>query len=142
MTTPPAAGRGRPPGARNKRTVEFMATLEREGFDPAMALIECYREARKTYDNYGTIYDAICDANTQKGQHFAPPEDRADKYLKIAADIAKDLASYAYPKLKSIEKKDDNHLKDMSPTQRLEAMRHAVQMLELQIKKDNGSTGD
>lgn len=120
-----------------------MAVLEAEDFDPAKALIECYREAKKTYDNYGIIYEAISEArerqNDATGQFAAPTEDNAHKYLKIAADIAKDLASYAYPKLKQIEQKKADHLKDMTPEQKLEAMKHAVAALEAQVKKPDGS---
>lgn len=140
MALPPNAGKGRPLGSRNKRTLEFMATLERENFNPALALIECYREAKKTYDNYGTIYDAICDARTARndatGQCAAPTEDNAHKYLKIAADVAKDLAGYAFPKLKSIEQRKSDPLANMTAEQKLEAMKAAVTALELQVRQD------
>jgi hypothetical protein len=140
VAKPPAAGKGRPLGARNKRTVEFMAVLEARGFCPATALIDCYVEAKKTYDNYGTIYDAICDAriakNDKDGSFAAPATDEGHKYLKIAADIAKDLAGYAYPKLKAIEQTKSNSLEGMTTEQRLEAMRQAVKFLEAQVKQD------
>lgn len=133
---------GRPPGAINKRSKDFLAVLEKRNFCPATALIDCYSEAKKTYDNYGIIYDAICDANAdraaEKGFANVPPEDNAHKYLKIAADIAKDLSGYAYPKLKAIEQTKDDPTKGMSPEQKLEAMRRAVEMLELQIKSKDG----
>lgn len=142
MATPPAAGRGRPPGARNRRTLEFMAVLEAEGFDPAKALIECYREAKKTYDNYGTIYDAICDANKEKGEHFAPPEDNAHKYLKIAADIAKDLASYSYPKLKAIEQTKGSAIAGMTVAEKLQAARFMVKALESEVAGNDATRAD
>lgn len=133
---------GKPPGALNKRSKQFLEVLEKHNFCPASALIECYQDAKKTYDNYGVIYDAICDANanraSEKGYSNVPPEDNAHKYLKIAADIAKDLSGYAYPKLKAIEQTKENPLNDMTPEQKLEAARAAVQMLELQVKA-NGS---
>lgn len=144
MSLPPQ-GRGRPPGSHNKRTIEFMRVLEAEGFDPAKALIECYREAKKTYDNYGLIYDAIADARTLKndsdGSFAAPAEDNAHKYLKIAADIAKDLASYAYPKLKAIEQQRVNPTQDMTLEQKLEAAKIMVRILE-QEAKANGQPRD
>lgn len=126
--------KGKPKGAINKRTLSFLETLERENFDPAKALIEIYREARKTYDNYAEIYQAIEEARDSKGLDAFPTDDKADKYLKIALDAAKDLASYAFPKLKAIEQQKEDPLKDMSPEQKLEAMRHAVQVLELEVK--------
>lgn len=114
--------------------------LEAEGFDPAKALIEIYREARKVYDNYGIIYDAICDAHEErareKGLVNIPPEDKAEKYLKIAMDAAKDLAGYAYPKLKAIERPNPGLLDGMTPAQTLEAMKQAVQVLELQVQAE------
>jgi hypothetical protein len=120
-----------------------MRVLEAEGFDPAKALVECYREAKKTYDNYGLIYDAISDARTARneadGSFAAPTEDNAHKYLKIAADIAKDLASYAYPKLKSVEQQRVSSTEDMTAEQKLEAARMMVKILEQEVKPDDQS---
>jgi hypothetical protein len=94
---------GRPKGAVGKRTTEFLSVLEKNNFNVAQALVDCYQKAIKTYDNYGVIYDAICDAKAEKEGWSAPVEDHAHKYLKIAVDVAKDLASYSYPKLKAME---------------------------------------
>ncbi len=106
-------------------------------------MMEVYEEAKKTYDNYGTIYAAISDArraqNDQDGSLAAPTEDNAHKYLKIAGDMAKDIAGYVYPKLKSIEQSTNDPTKDMTPEQRLEAMKHAVAMLEMQVKSGPGA---
>lgn len=133
---------GRQVGSLNKRSKDFISVLEKHNFCPATALVECYRDAKRVYDSYGIIYDAIVEAKEEqcreKGYQAVPPEDNAHKYLKIAADIAKDLSGYAYPKLKAIEQTKDDALAGMSPEQRLEAMKHAVQMLELQIKRGNG----
>lgn len=132
---------GRPLGAINKRSKEFLEVLDKHDFCPASALIECYKNAKKTYDNYGEIYDAICDARADKEgtlrEFVSPTEDNAHKYLKIAADIAKDIAGYAYPKLKAIERTENDPLKGMTTEQRLEAMKHAVAMLELQVKSSS-----
>lgn len=129
---------GKPKGAIHKRSKHFLEVLEKHNFCAATALIECYIEAKKTYDNYGTIYDAISDARTDKnhesGQFAAPTEDNGHKYLKIAADIAKDLASYSYPKLKAMEQNKKSPLDDMTPEQQLEAMKHMVAMLEHKVK--------
>lgn len=125
--------KGKPKGSVHKRTQSFLDVLERENFCAATALIETYREARKIYDNYAVIYDAIEELRADKG--LMPTEDKADKYLKIALDAAKDLAGYSFPKLKAIEQQKNNPLKDMSPEQKLEAMRHAVSVLELEVKR-------
>lgn len=136
---------GRQLGAINRRSKDFLAVLEKHDFCPASALIECYRDAKKTYDNYGVIYDAICDARVRKndadGSYAAPAEDNAHKYLKIAADVAKELSGYAYPKLKATEQTRGGPLDGMTQEQKLEAARAAVQMLELQLKADGSGTG-
>lgn len=130
-------GRGRPPGAVNRRTAEAIAILERHDFCPVSALVECYRDAKKVYDNYGLIYDAICDAKEEqareKGYQAIPPEDKADKYLKIAADIAKDLTSYAFPKLKAIEQTKGSVTAGMTPAEKLEAAKLMVRALEAEV---------
>lgn len=129
---------GKPPGAINKRSRAFLDVLEKHNFCPATALMDCYKEAKRTYDNYNIIHQAIIEANEirkqMSGDIAAPTEDNAHKYLKIAADIAKDLASYSYPKLKAIEQQKNAQLEGMTAEQQLEAMKHAVQMLELKIK--------
>lgn len=135
---------GRPIGSRNKRTIEFLEVLEENGFCAATALMDCYKEAKKTYDNYGLIYDAISEArddkNHETGQFAAPTEDHAHKYLKIAADIAKELASYSYPKLKAIEQRRVNGTEGMSIEEKLEAARLMVQVLEREVKNEPQST--
>lgn len=112
---------GRPKGSLNKRTLDYLEVLAYEDFDPAQALIHCYRESLGTWeqmkkDHRGTIL----------------PED-AHRYLKIAADAAKDLAGYAYPRLKAIEQKITNPLDGMTPEQKLEALKQAVALLEVQV---------
>lgn len=128
--------KGRPKGSLNQRSIEFAETLARHNFNPAEALMECYVEARKIYDSYALIYDAIRKAKSNDAGYDVPLEDKAHTYLKIAADVAKEIASYTYPKLKSIEKDKPNEaLNGMSPEQRLEAMRQAVKYLEAQLGK-------
>lgn len=85
---------GRPKGARNKRTVEFEDALKQKDFSPALALIQCYNRAISDYKYYRK--------RVRQG-FLSPMEDNSHKNLKIAADLAKELASYSYPKLKSVE---------------------------------------
>ena len=126
--------KGRTPGALNKRTQTFIEVMQKHDFCAATALIECYRDAKKIYDSYGIIYDALTEAKIKTGDPF-PVEDKADKYLKICLDAAKDLASYSFPKLKAIEQEKNNPLDGMSPEQKLEALQQAVKVLEMQVKK-------
>lgn len=111
--------KGRPIGSLNRRTSELIAKLEDGGFDPAGELIDCYREARAAY--------------------VKTPED-ALGYLKIASDIAKDLASFCYPKIKAVEQIKGNILEGMSTREKLEAMKQAVAMMESQVKSDESKT--
>lgn len=90
-------------GIPNKRTTEFLAVLEENNFCPATAMIECYEEARKIYQGYSVVYDAIQQAKSDAAGYDIPLEDKAHVYLKIAADMAKDLACYAYPRRKAID---------------------------------------
>lgn len=109
---------GRPRGALNKRSVEFRAILEKHDFCSASALLELFADAKKSMESAS--------------------EEARPQYLKIAADIAKELAAYSYPKLKAIEYTGHNPLDDMTPAQKLEAARSAVQMFELQVKANDG----
>lgn len=103
--------------------------------------MDCYEEAKKTYDNYGVINEAIIQARADKEgtslEFASPTEDNAHKYLKIAADIAKEIASYSFPKLKSIERPKNSPLDGMTPQEKLQAMKQAVLMLEMQVKGES-----
>lgn len=85
---------GRPKGTKNKRTIEFQEVMDRKNFNVAEALVYCYRQAIKKYKYYNE--------RLEDGR-LSPMEDNAPKYLKIASDMAKDMASYSFPKLKSID---------------------------------------
>lgn len=113
---------GRPKGVPNKRTVAFFETIQEAGFDPAKAMLDVYEDAKKSLD-------------------YCNREERPI-YLKLAFDAAKEIASYCYPKLKSIEHSKPNPLDGMTPEQKLEAMRQAVLLLEGEVKKDGSSSTD
>lgn len=127
--------KGRKPGTVTVRRFRFEEIMAKNNFCPATALMEIYAEAKKVYDNYGTIYAALEQAREAKGMDIRPTEDKSDKYLKIALDAAKDLAGYAYPKLKAIEQTPNRVTDGMTPEQKLEAMKQYVAALEAQIKK-------
>lgn len=95
--------KGKPKGAKSHRTIEFEMVLAKHNFCPATAMIEIFEEAKKVYMSYGVIYQAICEAKANELGYPAPVEDKADKYLKIAADMAKEISSYAFPKRKAID---------------------------------------
>lgn len=104
------ASKGRPKGSPNKRTLEFQAVLAKHDFCPASAMIEIFNEAKKIYANYALIYDAICEAKANEAGYPVPTEDKADKYLRIAGDMAREISSYAYAKRKAIEQTIDPQL--------------------------------
>ena len=111
---------GRTPGTLNKRTLEFKQTLEKHNFNPAEALLELYAKA-------------------QEGMEYGNREERPI-YLKIAADLVKEIAAYSYPRLKAVEVKRENQLEGMTPEQKLEAMKQAVALLESQVKPTESPT--
>lgn len=121
--------KGRPAGSLNRRSIEFRAVLEAAGFCPATAMMDTYKTAL-------TKFAEEC-AKEDNGR-ISPMESHAAKYLKIASDNAADLASYTYPKLKAIEQKKSDPLSDMTPEQKLEALKEAVKVLQAQVKA-NGS---
>lgn len=101
---------GRPRGAKNRRTVEFVAVLEKRKFCTASAFLELYEKALTDYEYYS--------ARLRAGL-VSPMEDNSHKNLKIAVDILKEIASFAYPKLKSVEQiktpdEAERPLKDLS----------------------------
>lgn len=123
--------KGRPKGSLQRRSYQFYEAIQDLGFDPPTELVKIYKEAKKTYDNYAAIYENISKASEASGNPF-PVEDKADKYLKIALDAVKEIASYAYPKLKAIERPNMGALEGMTNEQKLEALRQAVKLLEQQ----------
>ena len=128
MGTPPAAGKGRPPGSLNKRTIQFMQTLEDAGFNPAQALIDLHKIA---------LVRMAEEMESEDCGKISPMESKVPQYMKIATDTAKELASYAYPKLKAVEQQRVSSTEDMTAAQKLEAAKMMVRLLEQQVKADD-----
>lgn len=125
-------GKGRPRGSVSpisKIRRDFYATLEEANFDPAKELMDIYSKARSVFDNYALIYENLSRAKAESGDPF-PVEDKADKYLKIALDAAKEIAGYCYPKLKSVELKTENPLEHLSRPEKIEELKKAILVLE------------
>jgi hypothetical protein len=116
---PRLPGAGRAPGTPNKRTAEFAETLAKHNFNAAEALLELYEKAKVGIE-YGN-------------------RDEKPKYLKIAADLAMDIADRVYPRIKSIEHKQSNPYEGMTPEQKLEIMRAASRALEEQLARPVGN---
>ncbi len=81
------AGCGRKKGTPNKKTKEFLEVLQKNNFDPAQALIDCYRDAQ-------AIFDFRKKRNNLTGALVA---------LDRRESCAESLAQFAYPKKKAIE---------------------------------------
>lgn len=65
-------------------------------------------------------------------------ESQAHEYLKTYVKIASDISKFLYPQRKAIDVKQDP-TNNMTPEQRLEAMKHAVALLELKARDKSGS---
>lgn len=66
-------------------------------------------------------------------------ESQAHEYLNTYVKIAATIAKFIHPQRKAIEVSQADPLRDMSPLQRLEAMKQAVAMLELKVKDGSGN---
>jgi hypothetical protein len=120
---------GRPMGAKNKRTKEFLEILEASGFCPATALMDIYKISMARFAE---------ECAKEDSGRISPMESNAVKYLKIAGDHAAELASYSYTRLKAIEHQRVSVTEGMSAQEKLEASRMMVKMLEEEVKS-NGS---
>ncbi len=118
---------GKKVGTLNSRSKEFMAVLEQRNFCPASAMMDIFKISMERF---------VQETQKEDSGQISPMESNAAKYLKIAAEEANNLASYAYPKMKAIERTPLSPLDGMTPEQKLEAAKTAVKMLELKIKSD------
>ena len=121
----------RPKGAIGKKTEAFDILLAKSKFNPLLALIKCHNLALEDYHDY---------RDKRESNRISPMEDNSAKFLQIAEHSAKEIASYAYSKKKAIEVKRESPLDDMNSIQKLEAMKHAVKALELEIIKDGATS--
>lgn len=127
--------KGRPAGSLNARSTAFYEAVRQEQFDAAREMIEACLTAKDVYKNYARIYEALEDARKEKGEISFPTEDRCHEYLKIALTAAKDIATFCYPKPKFPDQGPQQYLEDMTPEQKIEALKNAVSLLEAQVNK-------
>ena len=112
---------GKPKGAVHALTSRVRDTAQRLGIDPFEILL---RFAAGDWKALG-----------YKSEKYK----KSTKYVIepfIRAKAAQEAAQYIFPKLRTIDQPKANALEGMTPEQRLEAMKHAVAMLEDQTKKD------
>ena len=115
---------GRPKGTKNKRTVEFHEALLKAKYDNAKTLMWVFREAKNKYRYYSQ--------NVKSGR-YSPMEDKAPQYLKICGDMAKEIASYALPKLKAVEV-SMNPFEDKTLEEKLEATLNLAERIRKELK--------
>ena len=116
---------GRPPGSLNRRSQQVIDVLERECFCPASKFIDLYGIALAKFTE---------EVAKEDSGRISPMESSAAKYLKIACDQVAHLATYAYPRLKTIEQVQASPLEGMNVQDKLEALKQAVRALEAQAR--------
>lgn len=122
--------KGRPPGSINKRSQQFIAILEQNNFCTASAMLDLYKISMECF---------IEDRKKEELKQISPMESNAARYLKTCADLLQALASYSYPKLKSIDHTTKpDPFEGMTPEQRLQAAESALEMMKLKMKQDVG----
>ena len=130
----PDLPKGRAKGQTNLATRRLKQAYQRAedvarlaGFEPIQAIIDIHRIAMEMF---------VEERQKLLAGKLSPMEDQSPKYLGIAAQTAGKVADYIHPKLKHIEVKATNPLDNMSPKEKLEAMKTAVKALELKAEQD------
>lgn len=114
-------------GRPNKRSQEVKELLANTGFCPTLALVEVHKIAMARF---------VEELEKVEADHTYAIASDAVAYLKIAGDMAKELAGYVNPKLKAIEhSKELSPLDGMADQQKLEAMKLALGYFEAQVKE-------
>jgi hypothetical protein len=112
-------------GIPNKSSMRAELTCQVRKFSSIDAMIDAAEIALQKF---------VEEESSVKSGRLSPMESNACEYLKIYVAIAKEIASYVHAKRKAIEHIQVDPLKDMSPEQKLEAMKQAVALLEHQVK--------
>jgi hypothetical protein len=115
---------GRQKGVKNLLTRRVSETAQRLGIDPFEILL---RFAAGDWRGLGYKRETHSEGFT-----IEPA---------VRARAAEQVAQYILPKLRSIEQTKPSALEGMTPEQRLEAMKHAVKLLEAHIKPKISSDG-
>lgn len=108
---------GKPKGTIHKYTRDFRDTLAENNFDIAKTLLQLFQENLKKYNETTDIQHQI-------------------QFMRMTVDLAKDIASYAMPKLKAIEVSTDDPFKEMSAAEQLQVTLDAIPVLEQRAKEE------
>ena len=109
-------GPGRPPGSQSEITKIFHQRLLARNFSSADALVDVYEMGLMVF---------------REGHH-----DHKTQGLAIAAQMAKEIASYQIPKLKSVEVIGSNEYASMTTAQKLEYLKKAIPLLEKKVQEE------
>ena len=114
-------------GIPNKSTMRVEMTCQIRNFNAIEGMIDAAELALVNFTDQ---------LQKEATGRISPMESQACEYLKIYVKICSDIANFIHPRRKAIEVKQSDLTKDMTPQQKLEAMKSAVAMLELQMKKE------
>ena len=123
--------KGRPKGSRNLVSKRANDICEALNFNPIAEMINAAKEAKKTYENYAVIYEAICKGREMNG--LFPTDDKADKYLSIYADTAAKVARHVFPTIKAIEPTTPSLTEGLSDTEKLQMAETAIKVLKARV---------
>lgn len=122
---------GRPLGAKGSITRKVELTAERLGVDPFEVLCLFAKGDWAALGYPAETKTSFTSAGIEFDEYLISPENRLS--------AAKEAAKYLYSQKRSVEVSQNDALSDMRPEQRLEAMKHAVAMLELKLREQRGS---
>ncbi len=114
---------GRPPGSVNQTNKLFHERLVARNYSVADALLDVFEMGMDTFQN-GRVEHRMAG-------------------LKQAGDMAKEIASYVLPKLKSLEVTQTNEFANMTVQEKLDKLKKAIPILEMEAKKlEDSNQGD
>lgn len=117
---------GRPKGSPNKTVLDVRTKAEELGVDPFEILLLF---AKGDWASLGYKSEQYICKSGKDGDAFAFTIDPS-----VRAKCASEATQYLFAKRKALEVTNNNALDGMTPEQKLEAMRHAVEMLETKLK--------
>lgn len=113
----------RPKGSPNRSSMRVDMTCQIRGFLPIDALIDAAELSMKKF---------VAEIDRETANKISPLESKAVEYLKLYVNIASKVASFIHPQKKAIDHTYASPLEGMSTQQKLDAMKEAVKLLELQ----------
>lgn len=120
------AGPGRPKGSPNRSLLDVKMKAEELGIDPFKILLLF---AAGDWKKLGYPDEKFISNEGDKSVTYKFHVDPA-----VRAKCAQEAVQYLYPKRKALEVTDSSSVETMTPSEKLEAMRAAVNLLETKVK--------